>query len=69
MKELLLGFDPISLDEMSGIKLMNRTDTKFITTLARLEELLVKAQEQYWIQDIDGNRNCFDCGCPCVWIM
>lgn len=57
MKELLLGFDPISLDEMSGIKLMNRTDTKFITTLARLEELLVKAQEQYWIQDIDGNRN------------
>lgn len=57
MKELLLGFDPITLDEMSGIKLMNRTDTKFITTLARLEELLLKAQEQYWIQDIDGDRN------------
>ena len=57
MKDLLQGFDPITLEEMSGIKLMNRTDTKFITTLARLEELLVKAQGQYFVQDIDGDRN------------
>lgn len=57
MKDLLLAFDPISLDEMSGIKLMNRTDTKFITTKGRLEELLVKAKEQYWAQDLDGDRN------------
>lgn len=57
MKDLLLRFDPISLDEMSGIKLMNRTDTKFITTVSRLEELLVKAQEQYWVQEIEGDRN------------
>ena len=57
MKDLLQGFDPITLEEMSGIKLMNRTDTKFITTLARLEELLVKAQGQYFVQDMDGDRN------------
>ena len=57
MKDLLLRFAPISLDEMSGIKLMNRTDTKFITTVARLEDLLVKAQEQYRIQEVDGDRN------------
>ncbi len=75
MKDLLLKFDPISLDEMSGIKLMNRTDTKYITTLARFEELLVKAQEQYWIQDIDGNRNMpyftryFDTPECCMYVM
>ena len=57
MNNLLMGFDPITLDEMGGIKLMNRTDTKFITTLARLEELLVKSQSQYFVQDIDGMRN------------
>ncbi len=57
MNDLLLNFDPISLDEMSGIKLMNRTDTKFITTVARLEELLVKTQEQYFVQEIEGLRN------------
>ncbi len=57
MEDILVGFDPITLDEMSGIKLMNRTDTKFITTKGRLEELLVKAKGQYWVQDIDGSRN------------
>ena len=57
MKELLKGFDPITLEQMKGIKLMNRTDTKFITTIDRLEELLLKAQSQYWAQDIDGDRN------------
>ena len=57
MNHLLDKFAPISLKEMSGIKLMNRTDTKFITTVARLEELLVKAQEQYFVQVVDDNRN------------
>ncbi len=57
MNELLPGFDPITLEQMKGIKLMNRTDTKFITTIDRLEELLLKAQSQYWAQDIDGDRN------------
>ena len=36
MTTLLQGFAPISLEEMSGVKLMNRTDTKFITTVERL---------------------------------
>lgn len=57
MNHLLDRFDPITLEEMKGIKLMNRTDTKFITTMARLEELLVKAQSQYFIQETNGERN------------
>ena len=57
MNDLLQQFYAITLEEMSGIKLMNRTDTKFITTMARLEELLVKAQSQYFIQETNGERN------------
>ena len=57
MNEIISSFDSISLDDMSGIRLMNRTDTKFITTKDRLEELLKKAKSQYWMQDIDGMRN------------
>ena len=33
MEELLRQFSPITLAEMSGVKLMNRTDTKFVTTM------------------------------------
>lgn len=57
MKDILQNFAPISLDEMKGIKLMNRTDTKFITTYDRLEDLLIRANSEYWIQEIDGQRN------------
>ena len=40
----LSQLDPISLDEMSGIKLMNRTDTKFVTSKQKLVGLLELAQ-------------------------
>ena len=33
LEEILSTFDPITLAEMSSVKLMNRTDTKFVTTL------------------------------------
>ena len=57
MTTLLQGFAPISLEEMSGVKLMNRTDTKFITTTERLRLLLEMARDDYYIQEIDGERN------------
>ena len=47
---------PISLDEMSGIKLMNRTDTKFVTSKRKLAELLELAQGKYFAQQIEGMR-------------
>lgn len=31
MNVLLNNFDPISWEQMSSVKLMNRTDTKFVT--------------------------------------
>lgn len=47
---------PITLDEMSGIKLMNRTDTKFVTNKQKLAELLELVQGQYFAQQIGDKR-------------
>ena len=56
IQEWLGRLSPISLDEMSGIKLMNRTDTKFVTCKRKLAELLELAQGKYFAQQIDGSR-------------
>jgi len=57
IEQRLAGFKPITLEEMSGVKLMNRTDTKFITTLEQLLRLFDMAEQDYFVQDIDGERN------------
>lgn len=57
MNEILGQFAPISLEEMSGIRLMNRIDTKFVTTIPVLMRLLEMAQKEYWAQEIAGERN------------
>lgn len=49
-------YTPITLEEMSGIKLMNRIDTKFVTTRSRLMQLLQLAREQYYVQETGGLR-------------
>lgn len=53
---LLSSLPPISLAEMSSIRLMNRTDTKFLTTKAVLARLLQMVQGEYFVQQIDGER-------------
>ena len=57
MTDILSAFAPISLEQMSGVKLMNRTDTKFVTNRTKLRQLLKLAQQDYYIQEIDGERN------------
>lgn len=57
MNEILTQYDPISLEEMSGIRLMNRIDTKFVTTMPVLRQLLEMARNEYWVQEIGGERN------------
>lgn len=47
---LLDALPPITLEEMSAIRLMNRTDTKFVTTLPVLESLLALCQGSYFVQ-------------------
>ncbi len=56
MEGIIKTYSPITLEEMSGIKLMNRTDTKFVTTVDRLKLLLMLARDDYRAQDIDGKR-------------
>ena len=41
---------------MSGIKLMNRTDTKFVATLEQLNNFLLAVQGKYYIQEHNNTR-------------
>ena len=54
--ELLEQLKPITLEQMSGITLMNRTDTKFVTNKQKLAQLLELAQGKYLAQFHDGSR-------------
>lgn len=49
-------FESISLDEMDKVKLMDRTDTKFIFTADKLPGLLRKATEYYKVLTINNKR-------------
>lgn len=51
---ILNGFNTISLDEMSSIRLMNRIDTKYLANEQQLARLLEMARPQYMVQSIDG---------------
>lgn len=54
--ELLSHLEPITLEQMDSIKLMNRTDTKYVTTKAKLEKLLRLAEGKYYAQEKGGCR-------------
>jgi len=56
IENILPAFDPISLEEMDSVKLMNRTDTKFVYTVEQLPAILQDATKHYRILDIDGRR-------------
>lgn len=47
---------PITLDEMSAVKLMNRIDTKYLVTEAQLKEIFTRIQNAYYAQEVEGNR-------------
>lgn len=54
--DIINAFPPITLQEMKGVKLLNRTDTKYVTTRAKLFEWLELAQSEYSMQDFNGRR-------------
>src|SRR5438105_3236213 len=41
---------------MDGVKLMNRTDTKFTFNLDQFEDILSDIIENYYVLEIDGKR-------------
>lgn len=56
IEESLLVFDPITLKEMDGVSLMNRTDTKFVFEAEKLPLLLEKVAPFYRSLEIDSVR-------------
>ena len=55
--QILKEYIPISLEEMSGIKLMNRTDTKYVTSYQILKEILLVDRHDYRVQEVNGEYN------------
>ena len=47
---------PITLAEMKSIRLMKRTDKKYVTTLPVLSRLITLASDSYYVQEIDSRR-------------
>jgi hypothetical protein len=59
MEEILgivQGMNLITLDEMSGVKLMNRIDTKYVVTEKQLRDILARICDAYYAQEVEGNR-------------
>lgn len=50
------GFDPISLQEMDSVALLDRVDTKFVLSLDQLVWALLAVRRDYKILTIDGRR-------------
>ena len=52
-------FDPISLEEMDDVKLMNRVDTKFAFSIREFIAMLPELSEHYRVLLIEGTRTPF----------
>lgn len=57
IEDILDAYPTITLEEMKGVRLMNRIDTKYVTTESMLLRLLERASGMYKVQVIDGMRN------------
>lgn len=58
INELIAHMQPITLEQMADIKLMNRLDTKYVTTRGKLMELLALVADKYYVQETGGFRAC-----------
>lgn len=56
IEQLARQLPPITLEEMAGIRLMNRTDQKYLTDVPTLKQLLQLTQGSYYAQEIGGQR-------------
>ena len=50
------NFSPISLKNMDGVKLMNRTDTKFAFNVNKIQDIFEKILPYYDVLEIDDKR-------------
>lgn len=54
--DIVASMKPITLDEMKGVKLMNRIDTKYLITSPQLLAILQGIRDHYYAQEVEGNR-------------
>ncbi len=55
-EQILQQFDPIDLSEMEGVKLMNRTDTKYLFTIDQFGEILKEIKDHYKVLEVNKQR-------------
>ena len=56
IEQIIQQFNPISLKEMDGVELMNRTDTKFVVSLDQLLSILEEVKNTYRILEVNNVR-------------
>ncbi len=56
IKNTLGSFDPISLKEMDSVKLMDRTDKKYVFIREQLETFLEEIKTNYRVLEVNGHR-------------
>ena len=56
IEQIVQQFTPISLKEMEGVELMNRTDTKFVVSLDQLLSILEEVKNTYRILEVNDIR-------------
>jgi hypothetical protein len=56
VKTLLSSFEPITLAEMDSVKLLDRTDTKFIFHSSKLPDILAAVHQYYRVLEIENAR-------------
>ncbi len=49
-------YDSITLEEMKAVRMMNRTDTKYVIAISSLVELLKRSVQDYRVQEVDGEK-------------
>ncbi len=54
--DIVDAMNPITLEEMKEVRLMNRVDTKFLVTSAQLKTILHGIYEHYYAQEVEGKR-------------
>ncbi len=57
LDEAIAKFQGITLSEMDGVKLMNRTDRKYWFKRELLVDLLESVADSYFILEVEGERN------------
>ena len=54
---IIRGYEPVSLEDMKRVRLMNRIDTKYIVKVGDIRKLLERSTKDYFVQEVDGERN------------